>query len=83
MKVVNSRTFKSGNSEAVRLPKAIGFGLGTEIVIERVGDIVTIKPKPELSWRKRFEAFRTRPNPSRGWTRLPVDIPDRVRFGDA
>lgn len=30
-----TRTFKSGNSEAVRLPKGMGFGIGVELRVER------------------------------------------------
>jgi antitoxin VapB len=41
---VNARTFKSGNSEAVRLPKGIGFGIGADVSIERSGDTLTIRP---------------------------------------
>jgi antitoxin VapB len=37
-----ARTFKSGNSEAVRLPKGIGFGPGTEVRIEREGNRVVL-----------------------------------------
>lgn len=39
---VTSRTFKSGNSDAVRLPKEITFGPGVEVEIERNGDVVTM-----------------------------------------
>lgn len=39
---VISRTFRSGNSDAVRLPKEITFGPGVEVEIERKGDVVTI-----------------------------------------
>jgi antitoxin VapB len=38
MNAVSSKTFKSGNSEAIRLPKGLGFGIGTEVRIEREGD---------------------------------------------
>ena len=40
----HSRTFKSGNSEAVRLPKGLGFGIGAEIVVERQGENVILRP---------------------------------------
>jgi antitoxin VapB len=53
----HSRTFKSGNSEAVRLPKGMGFGIGTEVVVERRGDAVVLRPassperaRQELQW---------------------------------
>jgi antitoxin VapB len=38
-----SRTFKSGNSEAVRLPKGLGFGIGTEVLVERRGDELVLR----------------------------------------
>ena len=44
MKAVASRTFKSGNSEAVRLPKAVAYGAEVELTIVRSGDVLTIYP---------------------------------------
>ena len=31
---INSKTFKSGNSVAVRLPKGIGFAPGLDVVVD-------------------------------------------------
>ena len=45
MTPVTTKTFKSGNSEAVRLPKDLAFGIGTELVLEKSGEVVTIRPK--------------------------------------
>jgi antitoxin VapB len=45
MRSTDSRTFKSGNSEAIRLPKAMGFGLDVELTLVRSGDVLTIYPK--------------------------------------
>lgn len=39
-----SRTFRSGNSEALRLPKDVAFGEDVELVIVRSGDVMTIYP---------------------------------------
>ena len=39
-----SRTFRSGNSEALRLPRDVAFGEGVELVIVRSGDVMTIYP---------------------------------------
>jgi antitoxin VapB len=39
-----TKTFKSGNSEAVRLPQGVGFGIGVAVHIERDGDRVVITP---------------------------------------
>ena len=42
---VDSKTFKSGNSEAVRLPKEVAFGPNVEVTIRKVGDTLEITPK--------------------------------------
>lgn len=44
---VVTKAFKSGNSVAVRLPKELGIVEGTEIEIERSGEIFTMKTKPK------------------------------------
>lgn len=44
---VDSKTFKSGNSEAVRLPKEVAYGPGVEVTIRKVGNRITIEPKRE------------------------------------
>lgn len=42
---VDSKTFKSGNSEAVRLPKEVAFGPNVEVTIRKTGDTLEITPK--------------------------------------
>ena len=42
MTIARSRTFRSGNSEAVRLPKDIAFGDDVELVLVRSGDVITM-----------------------------------------
>jgi len=44
MAVGKTRTFRSGNSEAVRLPKDVAFGEEVELVIVRSGDVLTLYP---------------------------------------
>lgn len=44
MPVARGRTFKSGNSVAIRLPEDIAFGDGVELMIVRSGDVMTIYP---------------------------------------
>ncbi len=44
MTSVATRSFRSGNSEAVRLPKAIAYGRDIELIAERRGDVVTLRP---------------------------------------
>ena len=44
MTVAKTRTFRSGNSEAVRLPKDVAFGEDIALVIVRSGDVLTLYP---------------------------------------
>jgi len=49
-KIAGSRTFRSGNSEAVRLPKTVAFGRELDVTIVRSGDVLTIYPaRPPVS----------------------------------
>ncbi|ACL93499.1 AbrB/MazE/SpoVT family DNA-binding domain-containing protein [Caulobacter vibrioides] len=38
------KTFRSGNSEAVRLPRDLAFGADVELTLIRSGDVLTIYP---------------------------------------
>jgi antitoxin VapB len=42
--MTTAKLFKHGGSQAVRLPKAFRFK-GTEVIIEKRGDEVVLKPK--------------------------------------
>lgn len=42
MSVHRSRLFRSGNSQAVRLPKEVAFEGDGEVLVVRSGDVVTI-----------------------------------------
>lgn len=44
MGVIRTKTFKSGNSEAVRLPKEVAFGENVELIGVRSGDVLTLYP---------------------------------------
>jgi antitoxin VapB len=44
MTIARSRTFRSGNSEAIRLPRDVAFGENVDLVIVRSGDVMTIYP---------------------------------------
>ena len=43
-----AKLFKHGGSQAVRLPKNCRFK-GSEVLIEKQGDAVVLRPKPEIS----------------------------------
>lgn len=48
--MVTTRPFKSGNSQAVRIPADMAFDENAELTIMRSGDVVMIYPKrPPMS----------------------------------
>ena len=77
MTVAKTRTFRSGNSEAVRLPKNVAFGEHVELVIVRSGDVLTLYPAttsiPEMI--ARLEAL---PVPPSIEERDDEELPERV-----
>jgi antitoxin VapB len=79
MTVARSRTFRSGNSEAIRLPRDVAFGEDVELVIVRSGDVMTIYPAaasiPEMVAR-----LRELPVPPNIEVRDEEDIPERTRL---
>ena len=62
-----AKVFKTGRSQAVRIPKRFRFTTD-EVVIERDGEKVILTPRPR-SWK---EYFATAP-------KLPADFPRRIR----
>ena len=42
--IARSKTFRSGNSEALRLPKEMAFGENVELMLVRSGDVLTVYP---------------------------------------
>lgn len=62
MTVARSRTFRSGNSEALRLPKDVAFGDDVELVLVRSGNVMTIYPAA-TSIAEMLEQLRTTPAP--------------------
>ncbi len=76
MNAITSKTFKSGNSEAVRLPKDVGFGIGVEVTVVRNRDVITISRKrPSIS--EMIQRLRELPVPSEIEIRDPDIFPDR------
>ena len=63
MSVATSRTFRSGNSEAIRLPRDVGFGLDVDVTMIRSGDVLTIFPtRPSVA--ELVETLNRLPKPS-------------------
>ena len=73
-----SKTFKSGNSVAVRLPKELAFEPGVELLINRSGDMVTMVPKSRAAVVELVRRLREiGPPPDGVQARDPIDFPSR------
>lgn len=49
MNVYRSKTFRAGNSVALRLPKEISPGVDVEMEITKTGSIWTMRAKPKIT----------------------------------
>jgi antitoxin VapB len=77
--MARTRVFKSGNSQAVRIPSELAYrDSDTELEITRLGDVITIYPVRE-SLADVVAALRRMPRPSRAEKRRPVEVPLRRR----
>jgi antitoxin VapB len=77
MNIITTKPFRSGNSEAIRLPKHMAFGPDTEVEISKHGDIVTIRPKPKQSIKEMIAKLRALPKPDYVQVREPFEAPER------
>ena len=79
MTIAKTRTFRSGDGEAVHLPKDIAFGENVELVVVRSGDVVTLYPAarsiPEMV--ARLKAMPVPPSIER---RDDDELPERPGF---
>ncbi len=76
MSSADSRTFRSGNSEAVRLPKDVAFGRDVELTIVRSGDVLTIFPRrPPVS--EMIKRLAKLPKPRDIEVRDDAELPER------
>jgi antitoxin VapB len=76
MPVARSKTFRSGNSEALRLPRDVAYGEGVELVIVRSGDVMTIYPAT-MSIPAMIERLQSLPAPSAIEQRDLEELPER------
>lgn len=74
---MRTRVFKSGNSQAVRIPAELAYADATvELNIARVGDVITIFPaRPTV--KEMVEELRALPKPSAIEVREPIELPER------
>lgn len=73
-----TRAFKSGNSQAVRIPADLAYAdVGVDLTITRSGDVITIFPA-RGSLKDAVSALRAMPKPPRVEKREPIEAPDRA-----
>lgn len=71
------RTFKSEDSEVIRLPEAVAFGEGTELIVIRSGDVMTIYPAA-TSIPAMIKRLHSLPTPPTVEQRDKEDLPERL-----
>ena len=79
MTTTTSKTFRSGNSEAIRLPKEVAFGENVELVLVRSGDVVTLYPA-KMTLADMEARLAKMPAPPNIETRDSDEIPERRRL---
>ena len=74
-----TRAFKSGNSQAVRIPAELAYDdTNIELSIDRYGDVIVIAPVRQ-NLKEMVEALRAMPKPSEIERYEPIEAPDRGR----
>ncbi|HEU0043608.1 AbrB/MazE/SpoVT family DNA-binding domain-containing protein [Sphingomonas sp.] len=84
---IDTRTFKSGNSVAVRLPRELGFEADVAVRLEKVGRNIHVKPLLDPVEEKRrlhrmVERLRAIGPPDPSGPREPIEFPDRPGLYD-
>jgi antitoxin VapB len=73
-----TRIFKSGNSQAVRIPAELAYDdLSIDLRITRLGDVITIYPARE-SLKDAVAKLRSLPKPAVEIPE-PIEVPERDR----
>lgn len=74
-----TRVFKSGNSQAVRIPSELAYAdTSVELNITRLGDVITIFPR-RRGLKDAIEALRRLATPPEIEAREPIELPDRFQ----
>jgi antitoxin VapB len=79
---IHTKTFKSGNSVAVRLPKGFAISADVEVELEKSGDTVTIRKLRDPVADKKalldmLDDLKKLPKPPTIQKRDPFEFPDR------
>lgn len=85
MGIIESKTFKSGNSVAIRLPKSVAFAADTRVAIERTGDTLIIRRLPSdeeeavrlSNFRSALAALKALGPVGEIGEREPIEFPER------
>ena len=78
---LTTRTFRNGNSVALRLPKGLGIGPDQDMLVERRGGELVVRPKIDpMAEKARLRAFLAEfdalPKPGYIQTREPIEFRD-------
>jgi antitoxin VapB len=77
--MARTRVFKSGNSQAVRIPAELAYAdTDIDLEITRLGDVITICPACD-SLNAVVAALRRMRKPPRVEKRQPIEVPLRRR----
>jgi len=79
MTTARTRTFRSGNSQAIRLPRDVAFGEDVELLIVRSGDVVTIYPAA-TSIQEMVARLGELPSPASIEQRDDEEVPERAKL---
>jgi antitoxin VapB len=72
-----TRAFKSGNSQAVRIPAELAYAdTNVELSIDRYGDVIVIAPARQ-NLKELVAALRAMPKPSQIEPYEPIELPER------
>ncbi len=72
-----TRAFRSGNSQAVRIPADLAYeDTNIELSIDRFGDVIVIAPVRQ-NLKEMVEALRAMPKPSQIEPYEPIELPER------
>lgn len=77
MEEVRTQVFRLRDGVAVELPEALGFPPGTEVVVSREGDVVTIKPREKITPAELVRRLRELGPPRVPEVREPIEFPER------
>lgn len=78
MTTTRVKTFRTGDSEAVRIPKEMSFGEGVELTLERNGDVLKLYPtRTHITGAELVARLNALPSPDYVEVRDDEPLPER------